>query len=109
MDKIQENLFLRLFIICFRLAWDNQSDANMRECTTMEEYHKYELLFYQMRHEEFQVINSLTDCARPCQYNEYRLLAGKRPTSFQTPYFPIAFASRTRATTNEHEELLYTW
>ena len=81
----------------------------MRECTTMDEYHQYELLFYQMRHEEFQVINSLTDCARPCQYNEYRLLAGKRPTSFQTPYFPIAFASRTRATTNEHEELLYTW
>ena len=92
----------------------------------MEEYHKYELVFYQMRHEEFQVINSLifvmfshlvkyqvinslTDCARPCQYNEYRLLAGKRPSSFQTPYFPIAFTSRTRTTTNDHEELLYTW
>ena len=75
----------------------------------MEEYHQYELLYYQMRVEEFQIINSLTDCARPCQYNEYRLLAGKRPTSFQTPYFPIAFTSRTRATTKEHEDLLYPW
>ena len=38
-----------------------------------------------------------------------RLLTEKRPTSFQTPHFPIAFSSRTRATTEEHEELLYPW
>ena len=95
--------------ICFRPAWDTRSDQDIRECTTVEEYHQYEVHFYQMRHEEFQIINSLTGCARPCQYNEYRMLAEKRPTSFQPPHFPIAFSSRTRATTEEHEELLYTW
>ena len=62
-----------------------------------------------MRFEEFPIINSLTDCVRPCQYNEYRLLTEKRPTSFGTPHFPVAFSSRTRATTEETEEILYPW
>ena len=62
-----------------------------------------------MRFEEFPIINSLTDCVRPCQYNEYRLLTEKRPTSFETPHFPVAFSSRTRATTEETEEILYPW
>ena len=62
-----------------------------------------------MRFEEFPIINSLTDCVRPCQYNEYRLLTEKRPTSFETTHFPVAFSSRTRATTEETEEILYPW
>ena len=40
-----------------RLEWDNQSDK-MRECTLMEEFQQYELLFYKMRVEEFQVTKS---------------------------------------------------
>ena len=82
---------------------------SIRECETIEEYHQYELLFSKMRFEEFPIINSLTDCVRPCQYNEYRLLTEKRPTSFETPHFPVAFSSRTRATTEETEEILYPW
>ena len=31
------------------------------------------MLYHRIRYEEFQVINTLTDCAQPCEYNEYRL------------------------------------
>ena len=61
-----------------RLPWDSQSDQNIRECESIEEYHQYELLFYKMRLEEFHFINSLTGCVRPCNYNEYKLLKRKR-------------------------------
>ena len=108
-NRLQINLLTLINSICFRLAWDTRSDQDIRKCTRLEEYQEYEVNFHKIRHEEFQIINSLTGCPRPCQYNEYRLLSQKRPTSFQTEHFPIAFSSRTRATTEEHEELLYPW
>ena len=36
-------------------------------------YHHCQVLYHRIRYEEFQVINTLTDCAQPCEYNEYRL------------------------------------
>ena len=32
------------------------------------------MLYHRIRYEEFQVIKTLTDCAQPCEYNEYRLV-----------------------------------
>ena len=83
----------------------------------------FEQIYFEMVYEEFEVIQGLTGCKKPCRYLEYKLLPGGGiPTSFQSNHFVFSLLaqsrlnifvktrseqSSTRYTLVEKEELLY--
>ena len=68
---------------------------------------EFERLYYEMNHEELEVIQSMTGCKKPCNYLEYKFHGGSLPSSFNSGFPFVSLVSRTRFTSVEREELLY--
>ena len=57
----------------------------------------FEQIYFEMVYEEFEVIQGLTGCKKPCRYLEYKLLPGGGiPTSFQSKHFVFSLLAQSR-------------
>ena len=71
----------------------------------------FEWIYFELKYEELEVIQTKTGCGKPCNYLEYKFQGGPVPSSFKlsdsSDYFVFSLLAQTRHTSVEREELLY--
>ena len=67
------------------LASTNTGSSKLT-CRTKFASRDFEKIYFEMVYEEFEVIQSLTGCKKPCRYLEYKLLPGTSTPTYKYKY-----------------------
>ena len=88
-----------------RIPWDRWSQQDRKVCNSKNEFEQFEQIYRKLYHAESDEIEEITECKKPCTYNEFRFVYNSPEI---TPSLPnCGFSVASRKTQIEEEVLLY--
>ena len=89
-----------------RLPWDKWSKQDREVCKRKSEFQQFEQIYLELYDAEFDKIEEITNCKRPCVYNEFKF-GYTSPEVMPSIEDIIGFWVASRKTQIEEEVLLY--